>query len=129
MKITKRCNKNDKQTLNVLKKHHKGLTAYKLLSELQKIKNVKPMTVYRSLNSLQKIGVVHKSNHSKTYFVCNSNGKEKHNPVLAICKKCEKTEELDSSIFSKLFHNVKTKEKYNFSNFEIEISTVCQKCS
>ena len=129
MKITNWCNKNDKQALNNLKKHHKGLTAYKLLSELQKIKNVKPMTVYRSLNSFQKIGVIHKSNHSKTYFVCHSYGKEKHNPVLAICIKCEKAEELNSSIFSKLIHNVKTKEKYNFTNFEIEISTVCQKCS
>ena len=79
--------------------------------------------------SLQKMGVVHKSNQSKTYFVCHGNAKDKHNPALAICKKCEKTEELNPNIFSKLFHNIKTKEKYNFSNFEIEISTICQKCN
>ena len=65
MKITKYYNKNDKQTLNILKRHTKGLTAYKVLNELQKIKNVKPMTVYRSLKSLQKMGIVHKSNHNK----------------------------------------------------------------
>tara|TARA_B100000929_G_scaffold252749_1_gene213311 strand:- start:385 stop:774 length:390 start_codon:yes stop_codon:yes gene_type:complete len=129
MKITECYNKNDKQTLNILKRHTKGLTAYKVLNELQKIKNVKPMTVYRSLNSLQKMGIVHKSNHNKTYFICHSTGNEKHNPVLAICKKCEKTEELNPNIFTKLFSNVKTKERYNFSNFEVEISTVCQKCS
>ena len=129
MKITKCCNKNDQQALNVLKKHSKGLTAYRLLSELQKTRNVKPMTIYRSLNSLQKMGVVHKSNQSKTYFVCNSGAKDKHNPALAVCKKCEKTEELNPNIFSKLFNNIKTKEKYNFSNFEIEISTICQKCN
>ena len=87
------------------------------------------MTVYRSLNSLQKMGVVHKSNQSKTYFVCNSSAKDKHNPAVAVCKKCEKTEELNPNIFSKLFNNIKTKEKYNFSNFEIEISTICQKCN
>jgi Fur family zinc uptake transcriptional regulator len=129
MKIAKCCNKNDQQALNVLKKHNKGLTAYGLLSELQKIRNVKPMTIYRSLKSLQKMGVVHKSNQSKTYFVCNSSAKDKHNPAVAVCKKCEKTEELNPYIFSKLFSNIKTKEKYNFSNFEIEISTICQKCN
>ena len=129
MKISKCCNKNDQQALNILKKHNKGLTAYRLLSELQKTRNVKPMTIYRSLNSLQKMGIVHKSNQSKTYFVCNSSGKDKHNPAVAVCKKCEKTEELNPNIFSKLFSNIKTKEKYNFSNFEIEISTICQKCN
>ena len=46
MKISKCCNKNDQQALNVLKKHSKGLTAYRLLSELQKTRNVKPMTIY-----------------------------------------------------------------------------------
>ena len=129
MRISKCCNKNDQQALNVLKKHSKGLTAYSVLNELQKTRNVKPMTIYRSLNSLQKMGVVHKSNQSKTYFVCNNGAKDKHNPAVAVCKKCEKTEELNPNIFSKLFNNIKIKEKYNFSNFEIEISTICQKCS
>ena len=129
MKITKCCNKNDQQALNILKKHSKGLSAYGLLNELQKNRTIKPMTVYRSLNNLKKMGAVHKSNQSKTYFVCNSSAKDKHNPVVAVCKKCEKTEELNPNIFSKLFNNIKTKEKYNFSNFEIEISTICQKCN
>ena len=129
MKITKCCNRNDQQTLNILKKQNKGLTAYQVLSELQKTRNVKPMTIYRSLNSLQKMGVVHKSNQSKTYFVCNSSGKDKHNPAVAVCKKCEKTEEINPTIFSKIFHNLKTKEKYDFSNFELEISTLCKRCA
>ena len=88
MKITKCCNKNDQQTLNILKKNNKGLSAYRLLNELQKNRNIKPMTVYRSLNNLQKMGVVHKSNQSKTYFLCNSNVKDKHNPSIAICSNC-----------------------------------------
>ena len=129
MRISKCCNKNDQQALNVLKKHSKGLTAYGLLSELQKTRNVKPMTIYRSLNSLQKMGVVHKSNQSKTYFVCNSSVKDKHNPAVAVCKKCEKTEEINPSIFSKIFNNLKTKEKYDFSIFELEISTLCRRCN
>ena len=59
----------------ILKKHSKGLTAYRLLSELQKTRNVKPMTVYRSLNNLQKMGVVHKSNQSKTLKIDKHQGK------------------------------------------------------
>ena len=116
MKITKCKLKNDQQVLGVLKKNIKGLSAYDVLKELQKYKNIKPMTVYRSLKNLQKIGVVHKSNQNKNYFLCHSDVKEKHNPALAICKKCEKTEEINPSIFSRIFSNLKTKEKYDFSN-------------
>ena len=97
--------------------------------ELQRYKNVKPMTVYRSLKNLQKIEIVHKSNQSKTFFICNSDVKNKHNPALAICKKCDKTEEINHNIFSKIFQNLQTKEKYDFSNFEIEISTLCKRCA
>ena len=129
MKITKCKLKNDQQVLGVLKKNTKGLSAYDVLKELQKYNNIKPMTVYRSLKNLQKIGVVHKSNQSKSYFLCHRDVKEKHNPALAICKKCEKTEEINPGIFSRLFINLKTKEKYDFSNFEVEISTLCRKCA
>ena len=129
MKITKCKFKNDQQVLGVLKKNLKGMSAYDVLKELQKFKNIKPMTVYRSLKNLQKIGVVHKSNQSKNYFLCHSDVKEKHNPALAICKKCEKTEEINPNIFSKIFSSLKTKEKYDFSNFELEISTLCRRCN
>ena len=129
MKIVKCKLKNDQQVLGVLKKNTKGISAYGILKELQKYKNVKPMTIYRSLNNLQIMGAVHKSNKSKNYFICHSDSKEKHNPALAICKKCEKTEEINPNIFSKIFSNLKTKEKYDFSNFELEISTLCKRCN
>ena len=105
MKMIKCKLKNDQQVLGVLKKN-KGMSAYDVLKELQKYKNIKPMTIYRSLKNLQKLGVVHKSNQSKSYFLCHSDTKEKHNPALAICKKCEKTEEINPSIFSKIFRNL-----------------------
>jgi len=129
MKITKCCNKNDQRTLNILKKNNKGLTAYEVLKELQKYKNIKPMTVYRSLKNLQEIGVVHKSNLNKTFFVCKSDAKSKHNHTMAICKKCNKTEEIDPNSFFKVLQNLKVKEKYDFSNFEVEISTLCKRCA
>ena len=128
MKIVKCKLKNDQQVLGVLKKNTKGISAYGILKELQKYKNVKPMTIYRSLSNLQTMGTVHKSNKSKNYFICHSDSKEKHNPALAICKKCDKTEEINPSIFSRIFSNLKTKEKYDFSNFELEISTLCRRC-
>ena len=128
MKIVKCKLKNDQQVLGILKKNTKGISAYGVLKELQKYKNVKPMTIYRSLNNLQIMGAVHISNKSKNYFICHSDSKEKHNPALAICKKCDKTEEINPSIFSKIFSNLKTKEKYDFSNFELEISTLCRRC-
>ena len=128
MRIVKCKLKNDQQVLGVLKKNIKGISAYGVLKELQKYKNVTPMTVYRSLKNLQNMGAVHKSNQSKNYFICHSDLKEKHNPALAICKKCDKTEEINPSIFSKIFSNLKTKEKYDFSNFELEISTLCRRC-
>ena len=128
MKIFRCKLKNDQQVLGVLKKNTKGISAYGVLKELQRYKNVTPMTVYRSLKNLQNMGVVHKSNQSKNYFICHSDSKEKHNPALAICKKCDKTEEINPSIFSRIFSNLKTKEKYDFSNFELEISTLCRRC-
>ena len=128
MKINKCCNKNDQRTLNILKKNNKGLTAYGVLSELQKHKNIKPMTVYRSLKNLQEIGVVHKSNHNKTFFVCKSDKKDKHNPSIAICKSCGDTEELKSEIFETVFKKNPIK-KYDLSKFQIEVSAICKRCN
>ena len=128
MKITKCCNKNDQQTLNILKKNNKGLSAYRVLNELQKNRNVKPMTVYRSLKNLQKMGIVHKSNQSKTYFLCNSNVKDKHNPSIATCSNCGDKEELKSELFEAIFKKNPIK-KYDFSKFQLEVSTTCRRCN
>ena len=129
MKIIKCKLKNDQQVLGILRKNNNGLSAYGVLKELQKYKNTKPMTIYRSLKNLQNMGVVHKSNQSKNYFICHSDSKEKHNPAMTICRKCNKTEEINPNVFSKIFQNLKTKEKYDFSNFELEISTLCKRCA
>ena len=65
---------------------------------------------------------------SKTYTHIIFYTKGKYNSALTIYKKCKKIEEIKSNIFSKIFHNLKTRKKYDFSNFEIEISTLCRKC-
>ena len=43
-------------------------------------------------------------------------------------KKWAKVEEMDSNIFSKFFQDIKAKEKYDFSHFEVGISTLCKRC-
>ena len=105
-----------------------GWSINRLLNELQKTRNVKPMTIYRSLNSLQKMGVVHKSNQNKTYFVCHGNAKDKHNPALAVCRDCGDTEELKSELFEAIFKKNPIK-KYDFSKFQLEVSITCRRCN
>ena len=78
---------------------------------------------------LTKNGGVHKSNQSKFFFIYNRDINVKYNLALTVCKKCKKTEEINFNSLSKIFQNLKTKEKYDFSNFEMEISTLCKKCA
>jgi Fur family zinc uptake transcriptional regulator len=120
---------NNQLVLNILKKNTKGLTAYEILSRLQKIKFVQPMTIYRSLKKLIDQGLIHKSNHKKTFHLCNSGKKYNHNPALAICKDCGSTEELNPKLFSKVLKHITSKRKYNFSHYELEISTLCKECA
>jgi Fur family zinc uptake transcriptional regulator len=113
--------------LNIIKKSKKNLTAYEILEKFEKIKKVKPMTVYRALNSLIEDGLIHKSNQNKTFVLCKHNHGSKHNPALAICKKCGDTNEIRSDIFLNLFKKYKLKN-FDFDNFEIEVSALCRSC-
>ena len=87
---------NNDITFNIIKKSSKNLSAYQILDDFHKIKKVHPTTVYRSLDFLIKKGFIHKSNINKTYMMCKNSHQHKHdkNTLLAICKKCGKTEEL-----------------------------------
>ena len=120
--------KNTEIVLSVIKKSSKKLTAYAILEKFQKIKKVQPMTVYRALNDLIEQGVIHKSNQKKTYLLCNHSHNKKHNPAIAICKKCGDTEELKSDLFSNLLKKTSIK-KYSFSSYEVEVSTICRGCA
>tara|TARA_B100001964_G_C14188866_1_gene580029 strand:- start:974 stop:1339 length:366 start_codon:yes stop_codon:yes gene_type:complete len=119
---------NQEIVLDIIKKSKKNLTAYGILEEFQKVKKVQPMTVYRSLDNLIKKGFIHKSNQNKTYLLCMHSHDKKHNPAIAICKKCGDSEELKSDLFVNMLkkHSL---SKYSFSNFELEVSTICKECS
>ena len=121
--------KNSSFVLNILKKNPKGLTAYELLNRAQKFKLVQPMTIYRALKDLSKKGFIHKTNKNKSFHLCNTSETHEHNAVLAICNDCGVAEELNSSIFSKIVKHVKSKNKFNFDNFNLEITTTCKECA
>ena len=121
--------KNSSLVLNILKKNPKGLTAYQLLNRVQKFKLVQPMTIYRALKDLSKKGFIHKTNKNKSFHLCNTSETHEHNAVLAVCNDCGVAEELNSSIFSKIVKHVKSKNKFNFDNFNLEITTTCKECA
>jgi Fur family zinc uptake transcriptional regulator len=122
-------NENNKLVLNSLKKNLKGLTAYEILNRVQKFKSIQPMTIYRSLKNLTDKGLIHKTNKNKTFHLCNTVGEHEHNTVLAVCDDCGIVEELKTKLFSKIIKHVKSKRKFNFKNFNLEITTTCKECN
>ena len=121
--------KNNTLVLNILKKNSKGLTAYQILERIQKFKFVQPMTIYRALKELNDKGLIHKTNKNKTFHLCNTSGSHEHNAVLAVCNDCGVAEELKTKLFSKIIKHVKSKKKFDFSNFNLEITTTCKECN
>ena len=121
--------KNNILVLNILKKNSKGLTAYQILERIQKFKFVQPMTIYRALKELNNKGLIHKTNKNKTFHLCNTSGSHEHNAVLAVCNDCGVAEELKTKLFSKIIKHVKSKKKFNFNNFNLEITTTCKECN
>ena len=120
---------NNSIVLNILKKNLKGLTAYQILHRVQKFRRVQPMTVYRALKNLTNDGLIHKTNKNKTFHLCSTTESHEHNAVLAVCNDCGIAEELQTELFSKIIKHVKSKRKFNFKNFNLEITTNCKECS
>jgi len=120
---------NNNIVLNILKKSTKGLSAYEILNKFQKYKKIQPMTVYRALKKLTDDGLIHKTNKNKTFHICNTSDTHDHNAILAICNDCGKTEELNTNLFSKIIKQVKSKNKFNFNNFNLEITSNCKECN
>ena len=126
---------NNAVVLNILKKNIKGLTAYEILNRVQKFKSVQPMTIYRALKHLTDNGLIHKTNKNKTFHlcdtahICNTTEAHEHNAVLAVCNDCGAAEELKTNLFSKIIKHVKSKKRFNFNNFNLEIATTCKECN
>jgi Fur family transcriptional regulator, zinc uptake regulator len=115
--------------LNIIKKSTKGLSAYEILNRFQKFKKIQPMAIYRALKKLTNDGLIHKTNKNKTFHLCSTSETHEHNAILAVCDDCGVTEELNTSLFSKIIKQVKSKRKFNFNNFNLEITTNCKECN
>ena len=121
--------------LNSIKKNPKGLTAYQILNIVLKSKSIQPMTVYRALKDLTNNGLIHKTNKNKTFHLCETSHAcniaeaHEHNAVLAVCNDCGVAEELKTDLFSKIIKNIKSKKRFNFNNFNLEITTTCKECN
>ena len=120
---------NNMIVLNILKKSTKGLSAYEILNRFQKFKKIQPMAIYRALKKLTNDGLIHKTNKKKTFHLCSTSKTHEHNAILAVCDDCGVTEELNTSLFSKIIKQVKSKRKFNFNNFNLEITTNCKECN
>jgi Fur family zinc uptake transcriptional regulator len=118
---------NQEIVLSIIKQSKKNLTAYGIMEQFRGFKKVQPMTVYRSLDSLIKKGLIHKSNQTKTYLLCNHSHEGGHNAAIAICKKCGTSEELSPDLFANVLRK-NSLNKYSFRRFELEISTLCVEC-
>jgi len=105
------------------------LSAYEILNRVQKFKFIQPMTIYRALNKLKSEGKIHKSNKNKTFYLCNDQDHDEHNAVLAVCDNCGVAEELKTASFLKVIKPLKTKNKFNFKRFNLEITTNCKECN
>ncbi|MFM7498590.1 MAG: Fur family transcriptional regulator [Candidatus Fonsibacter sp.] len=120
---------NDELILDTIKHNTKPLTAYEILSKVQRVKKIQPMTVYRSLKNLESQGKIHKSNQNKNFLLCKEGDQHNHNPILVICKDCGKTEELELNKFNTLLSTLKTKAQFQFQNFQMEVSSTCKACN
>ncbi len=118
---------NNDIVFDIIKKSKKHLTAYEILDKFQKFKKIQPMAVYTSLKKLIEEDKIHKSNQNKTYVLCKHSHYD-HNPSIAICKDCGDTEELKSELFELIFKKNPIK-KYDFSKFQLEVSTTCRRCN
>ena len=94
---------------------------------------LKSTTVLNRLNNaLKKLtneGLIHKTNKNKTFHICNTSDIHNHNAILAVCNDCGITEELNTNLFSKIIKQVKSKSKFNFNNYNLEITTNCKECN
>ena len=118
---------NNDIVFEIIKGSKKHLTAYEILDKFQKFKKIQVMAVYRSLNKLIEEDKIHKSNQNKTYVLC-SHTHTAHNASIAICRDCGDTEELKSELFEAIFRKNPIK-KYDFSKFQLEVSTICRRCN
>ncbi|PPR43963.1 MAG: Zinc uptake regulation protein [Alphaproteobacteria bacterium MarineAlpha8_Bin1] len=115
--------------LKILTSSSKPMTAYQILKKLGELMdNPKPPTAYRAIEFWKKYNFVHRIESLNAYSVCSSNHLHSGGQFM-ICNDCGKVIETHLCSLPSAFKKILKEQMFTLSNWNLEISGVCKKCS
>ncbi|MDR1607609.1 MAG: transcriptional repressor [Deltaproteobacteria bacterium] len=85
-------------------------------------------SVYRVLEYLEAQGLIHRVNALNAYMACLE-GPQKHNPLIVICSRCQKTQEIfDETLANSIFQRLSSLG-LGLSAASVEIRGLCPQCA
>jgi Fur family transcriptional regulator, zinc uptake regulator len=118
-----------RQVLAILARAPAPLGAYAIIEELARDqgKAVAPPTVYRTLEFFLENGFLHKVESRNAYAPCEHLG-HRHDGVLLICRRCGRTEEVESPRVGRLLQETAAKAGYSAQSQVVEVAGLCESC-
>ena len=118
-----------RQILTIVAKAPAPLGAYAIIEELsrEQHKAVAPPTVYRTLEFFLENGFLHKVESRNAYAPCEHLG-HRHDGVLLICRRCGRTEEVESPRVGRLLQATAAKAGYSAQSQVVEVAGLCESC-
>ena len=115
--------------LEVLKQHHKPMTAYAVLDQM-KVKEpaLAAPTVYRALAALTDQGRAHRLESLKAFVPCRCDHAAAV-PVLEICEECGVVEEHDGTRLLSELSAISDKSSFHAVRHIVEIHGRCRGCA
>lgn len=115
--------------LDVLKSTKAPMTAYQILSQLQKDEpDIAPPTVYRALSALTDQGRAHKLESLKSFVPCRCSHAQSL-PVLTICDECGVVEEHDGGAIVGKLSSLIAASKFTPKRHIVELHGHCSACA
>jgi Fur family zinc uptake transcriptional regulator len=115
--------------LDVLRQHHKPMTAYAVLDQMkEKEPALAAPTVYRALSALTEQGRAHRLESLKAFVPCRCEH-EAAVPVLEICGDCGVVEEHDGTRLLAELSAISTKSSFQAARHIVEIHGQCKGCA
>ncbi|MAZ07065.1 MAG: transcriptional repressor [Rickettsiales bacterium] len=115
--------------LKILSSSSKPMTAYEILEKLSKLmQNPKPPTAYRAIEFWKKFNFIHRIESLNAYASCSSDHLHTGGQFI-ICNDCGKVIEAHLCKLPNSFKRIIKEKMFTLSNWNLEISGVCKKCS
>ena len=115
--------------LGVLRSSKAPMTAYQILSRLQKNEpDIAPPTVYRALTALTDQGRAHKLESLKAFVPCRCDH-DSSLPVLTICDDCGQVEEHDGGPLLPKLTSLIAASKFVPDRHIVELHGACSACA